>query len=275
MEKEIILQGGCMKTCDFPDSPSSARLMMRNGVWQGITTGLVAGYAQANLVILPKKFAYDFLLFAQRNPKPCPLLEVTDVGNPYLKMIASNADARTDLPLYRIYRNGKLESEVLNITEYWQNDFVAFFLGCSFSFEWALIEAGVPMRHIEASRNVSMYTTNIQTNSAGVFKGPLVVSMRPIPYDMVTKAVNITSRFPRVHGAPIHIGYPEQIGITDIQHPEFGDPPVIKKNDVPVFWACGVTPQAVAITSNIEFIITHAPGYMFITDIKNVDLAIF
>lgn len=251
------------------------REKIRNGEFTKQTSGVASGYAQANLVVLPKKYAFDFLLFIQRNPKPCPLLEVTDPGSPYTKQVAKNADLRTDIPKYRVYENGTLVDEPIDIISYWNNDLVAFLLGCSFSFEWALLEAGIPIRHIEANRNVPMYKTNIQTNSAGVFHGPLVVSMRPIPYHLVVKATNITARFPSVHGAPIHIGYPELIGIFNLNRPDYGDPPVIKEYDIPVFWACGVTPQAVAVNSKIDFMITHSPGHMFITDLKNQDFALF
>ncbi|WP_188020396.1 putative hydro-lyase [Deferribacter autotrophicus] len=251
------------------------RRKIRDGEFVGQTSGVAPGYAQANLVVLPKKYAFDFLLFIQRNPKPCPLLEVTDVGSPYTKQVADNADLRTDIPKYRVYEKGKLVDEPIDITSYWNDDLVAFLLGCSFSFEWALLEAGIPVRHIEANRNVPMYITNIQTNPAGVFHGPLVVSMRSIPYDLVVKATNITARFPSVHGAPVHIGYPELIGIYNLNKPDYGDPPIIKENDIPVFWACGVTPQAVAVNSKIDFMITHSPGHMFVTDLKNQDFALF
>ncbi len=251
------------------------RNKIRNGSFVGQTSGLAEGFAQANLVVLEESEARDFLLFVQRNPKPCPLLEVTDVGSPYTRYVAQNADLRTDIPKYRVYKKGELVDEPTDILKYWREDLVAFLLGCSFSFEWALIEAGIPIRHIEAKRNVPMYKTNIETKRAGIFHGPLVVSMRPIPYDKVVKATTITSRFPNVHGAPVHIGYPELIGITDLNSPDYGDKPVIKEGDIPVFWACGVTPQAVAIESKVDFMITHSPGHMFVTDIKNSELSIF
>ena len=251
------------------------RKKIRDGNITTQTSGMAEGFAQANLVIIPEQYAFDFLLFIQRNPKPCPLLEVTDIGSPYIKQVANNADLRTDIPKYRIYEKGQLVDEPIDITSYWNDSLVGFLLGCSFSFEWALIEAGIPMRHIEANRNVSMYITDIQTNSAGVFHGPMVVSMRPIPYDSVVKASNITARFPSVHGAPVHIGYPELIGLHYLNKPDYGDPPILKEKDIPVFWACGVTPQAVAVNSNIDFMITHSPGHMFITDLKNQDFALF
>ncbi len=251
------------------------RQKIRRGEFYGQTSGLAKGFAQANLVVLKEKNAYDFLLFVQRNPKPCPLLEVTDKGSPFTKEVADGADLRTDIPKYRVYEKGVLVDEPTDINKYWSDDLVAFLLGCSFSFEWALIESGVPIRHLEGNRNVPMYITNIKTKSAGVFYGPLVVSMRPIPYNLVVKATTITARFPNVHGAPVHIGYPELIGIDDLNTPDYGDEPIIKKGDIPVFWACGVTPQAVAINSKIDFMITHSPGHMFITDIKDAELSLF
>ena len=257
------------------DSPRDIRLAIRRGEWRKPTSGLAWGYAQANLVVIRKEFAYDFLLFAQRNPKPCPLLEVLDIGNPHTKIVADDADIRTDIPLYRVYKSGKLVDEPDNILDYWRDDLVAFLLGCSFSFEYALMDAGVPLRHVEADRNVPMYITNIETVPAGILRGPLVVSMRPIPHELVVRAVNITARFPSVHGAPVHVGYPEVIGIKDINSPDFGDPPLMKDGDVPVFWACGVTPQAVAMASGVDFMITHSPGHMFITDVKNTEFSVF
>ncbi|MGB9839876.1 putative hydro-lyase [Thermovenabulum sp.] len=250
-----------------------ARKLIREGKWQGPTCGMALGFVQANLVILPKKYAYDFLLFSFRNPKPCPLLDVLDAGNP-VPNIAKDADIRTDIPKYRIYKEGNLIDEVTNIKDIWQDDFVSFLIGCSFTFEKALLENGIPVRHIEENKNVPMYITNIDTVPAGVFSGKMVVSMRPIPEKLVIGAVQVTSRFPSVHGAPVHIGDPKKIGIKDIEKPDFGDPVEIKENEVPVFWACGVTPQAVALNSKPEIMITHSPGHMFITDLKNEELAV-
>lgn len=232
------------------------------------------GHIQANLVIVPKDLAYDFLLFAQRNPKPCPILDVTDVGSAEPKLMAKGADLRFDVPKYRIYKQGELTDEVSDLTDYWRDDLVGFLLGCSFSFETAMLNASIPIRHIEDNHNVPMYVTNIETEPAGRFHGKMVVSMRPIPYQMVTRAVQATSRFPQVHGAPIHIGDPSLIGIKDINLPDFGDSSIIKEDEVPVFWACGVTPQSIAMTSKPELMITHSPGYMFICDPKDEDLAV-
>ncbi|KXG74503.1 hypothetical protein AN618_22650 [Fervidicola ferrireducens] len=251
-----------------------AREMIRKGNWEGPTCGIAPGFTQANLVILPKDLAYDFMLFAFRNPKPCPILEVTDPGDPEPKNVAPGADLRTDLPKYRIYKKGELYAEVKDIRDFWREDFVAFLLGCSFTFEWALIENGIPVRHIEEGKNVPMYITNIQTKPAGIFKGKMVVSMRPIPKDKVVRAIQVTSRFPSVHGAPVHIGDPEAIGIRSLDKPDFGDPVEVKKDEIPVFWACGVTPQAVALESKPEIMITHSPGHMFITDLRDEELGV-
>lgn len=254
---------------------SQARELIRYGKWKGPTCGIALGYTQANLVILPKELAYDFLLFAYRNPKPCPVLDVTDVGNPEPKGAAPGADLRTDIPKYRVYRKGQLESELDNLTDCWQDNFVAFLLGCSFTFEKALLENDIPVRHIEEGKNVPMYITNIKTRPAGSFHGNMVVSMRPIPQELVIRAVQVTSRFPAVHGSPVHIGDPKKIGISSLDKPDFGDAVEIKDGEVPVFWACGVTPQAVAMESKPEIMITHSPGHMFITDIKEEQLSVF
>ena len=249
------------------------RAEARVGKLNTVTAGLAPGYTQANLAILPREYAFDFLLFCQRNRKPCPLIEVLEPGKHEPKASAPGSDLRTDLPAYRIYRNGVLDGEVGEIGELWRDDLVSFLLGCSFTFEEALIRAGIPMRHIEEGKNVSMYVTNIRTSSAGVFSGPMVVSMRPIRHSQVVKAVQVTSRYPDVHGAPVHIGDPTVIGIGDISRPDYGDPVEFKEDEVPVFWACGVTPQAVAEKSRPSLMITHSPGYMFVTDILNESIS--
>jgi len=256
-------------------TPHEIRNLIRKEKFNKQTSGISLGYAQANLVILPKEDAFEFLLFAQRNPKPCPILDITDPGNPEPKYAAPGADIRTDIPNYRIYRDGTLVDEVRNINNYWGKDLVGFLLGCSFTFESALMHAGIPVRNIEEKHNVPMYITNIRCNPAGRFNGPLVVSMRPIPPYQVVKAIQVTSRFPGVHGAPIHLGDPSKIGIKDINRPDFGDPSTIKTGEVPVFWACGVTPQAVVLEASLRFMITHSPGHMFITDISEESLSIF
>ncbi|OES45130.1 putative hydro-lyase [Domibacillus iocasae] len=245
------------------------RKQIRENKWTTPTAGLAPGYTQANLVILPKEQAYDFLLFCQRNPKACPLLEVTDAGSPIPRLTAPTADLRYDTPKYRIYRHGELVEEVTSLESYWQEDLVSFLIGCSFTFEHALLENGLSIRHIEEQRNVPMYITNKPCEPAGAFHGNLVVSMRPFQSKDVIRAVEVTSRFPAVHGSPVHIGMPEQIGIEQIDQPDFGDAVTIKEGETPVFWACGVTPQSIAMSSKPALMITHAPGHMFITDQKD------
>lgn len=252
--------------------PWEVRKLIREGKITVPTSGMCAGYAQANLAILPKELAYDFLLFTQRNPKPCPILEVSDVGSRELKYIAKNCDIATDFPKYRVYEKGELKGEYTSVEDFWRDDLVSFLIGCSFSFESELIEAGIEMRHNTMGCNVPMYITNIETVPAGIFHGPMTVSMRPIPYDQIVCAVTVSGTMPQVHGTPVHIGDPAAIGIKDINKPDFGDPVEIKDGEVPVFWACGVTPQSVLMNVKPEFVITHSPGHMLITDVKNVDL---
>lgn len=254
--------------------PSELWKEIREGSFRETTAGLCAGYAQANLVFLPKALAFDFLLFAQRNPKPCPVLDVTEAGSYEPVHAAPGADLRTDLPGYKVYKSGKLVDEPENLLDYWRDDLVAFLLGCSFTFERALMENGIPMRHIEEKVTVPMYITKRECTPAGIFHGPLVVSMRPIPEDKVVRAVQVTSRFPAVHGAPVHVGNPAALGIKDIDRPQFGDPVTIKPGEVPVFWACGVTPQAVAMRAHPELMITHTPGRMFVTTLKEEQLGV-
>ncbi len=256
------------------ESPSKVRRLIRKGEITSPTAGMCGGYAQANLVILPKELAYDFLLFAQRNPKACPILEVMDAGERSVKYMAKDADIATDIPRYRVYEYGELTGEYTDIEKFWKPDFVSFLIGCSFSFEEELLEANITVRHIEENCNVPMYLTNIPCEKAGIFSGNMVVSMRPIPHKDVPKAVSVTAAMPRVHGAPVHIGCFEAIGIKDINQPDFGDMVTIKEGEVPVFWPCGVTPQAALMASKPPFAITHAPGHMFITDVKNVELKI-
>ena len=254
--------------------PKEVRERIRRGEWVRPTAGCAAGYVQANLVVLPRELAYDFLLFTHRNPRPCPLLEVTDPGSPEPVRVAPGADLRTDLPKYRVYRHGVLTEEVTDLLPLWRDDLVAFLLGCSFTFEAALLKAEVPVRHLEEGRNVPMYITNRPCAPAGLFEGPLVVSMRPIPPEKVARAAAVTARFPAVHGAPVHVGMPEALGIWDLGRPDFGDPVTIRPGEVPVFWACGVTPQAVAMRVKPPLMITHAPGHMFVTDLRDEALAV-
>ncbi len=258
--------------------PHQMRQLIREGRWTGPTAGAAPGYAQANLVVIPKEHAFDFLLFAQRNPKACPVIDVLEprrgpVAAPATEpAVAPGADLRTDLPRYRIYRDGEPAGEVTDATPLWRDDMVAFLLGCSFTFENALLKAGVPVRHIEEGRNVPMYVTNRQCRPAGVFAGPMVVSMRPVPADLVAKATAVTAPHTGAHGAPVHAGDPAELGISDLTRPDFGDAVTIRAGEVPVFWACGVTSQAALMGARLPFAITHAPGHMFITDLRDEDL---
>jgi uncharacterized protein YcsI (UPF0317 family) len=253
---------------------SQARSAIRSRQWNRPTAGMAPGYVQANLVILPRQAAYDFLLFCQRNPKACPLLEVTDPGSYRVgAQWGEEIDLRTDVPRYRVYRDGQMVSEVDRLVDLWQDDFVSFLIGCSFTFEQALGEAGIPIRHQECGCNVPMYRTKLACRPAGIFHGPTVVSMRPIPASLVPLAVTVTARYPGVHGAPLHIGDPAGLGIADLAHPDYGDPVPIHPGELPVFWACGVTPQAAAVEARIPLMITHAPGHMLVTDRLNSDLA--
>lgn len=262
-----------MSTQTLPRIPSEIRHLIRHGEYNGVTGSLAPGYVQANLVILPKAQAFDFLLFCQRNSRPCPLLEVMEPGQFEPKLTSPGADIRTDVPRYRVFRDGQLVDEVTDIGSLWRDDLVSFLLGCSFTFESAMVEAGIPLWHWETGKNVTMYVTNIDTVPAGVFSGPMVVSMRPIHHKQVVRAVQVTSRFPGAHGAPVHIDNPAALGIQDISQPDYGDLAEFKEGQVPVFWACGVTPQAVALESKPPFMITHSPGHMFITDMRDTDLA--
>ena len=261
-------------SCGLPLGPADLRERFRRGDLQRPTAGLAPGHVQANLVVLPRDLAFDFLLFCQRNPKPCPLLEVVDAGGVEPRLMAPGADLRTDLPRYRVFRDGRLVAEPADVKDEWRDDLVSFLIGCSFTFESALVEAGIPVRHIEQCSNVPMYITSIPTAPAGVFHGPMVVSMRPVPASQVVRAVQVTSRFPAVHGAPVHVGDPAAIGIRALDRPELGDPVEVRAGEVPVFWACGVTPQAAVMASKPPFVITHAPGHMFVTDRRDAEYSV-
>jgi uncharacterized protein YcsI (UPF0317 family) len=239
----------------------------------GPTAGLAVGYTQANLIVVPTDWAYDVLLFAQRNPKPCPILDVTDAGSPHTEL-APGADLRTAVPRYRIWRDGELAAEPADATPYWRADLVAFLIGCSFTFEGALARAGVPLRHVEQGCNVAMFVTDRECRPAGRLRGPLVVSMRMIPAALVDTATRVSALMPAVHGAPVHAGDPAALGIADLARPDFGDPVHAEPGDVPVFWACGVTPQAALAASRPPFAITHAPGHMFVTDVPDTAYAV-
>ena len=249
-------------------TPAQARALFRT-TDVATTAGFSAGFAQANLIALDKKYAFDFLLFAQRNPKPCPLLGVLEPGEVSSPLLAGG-DIRTDIPSYRVFSHGSLIDEPKDATAYWTENTVAFLIGCSFTFERALIDNNVPVAHIEQGVNVPMYLTNIDCEPAGVFSGKMVVSMRPIPAGLVADAVRITSRHPAVHGAPVHVGEPGLIGIDDLGAPDFGDAVDIPAGWVPVFWACGVTPQSIVMHSKPELAICHSPGKMLVTDVRDV-----
>lgn len=253
-------------------SVTAIRKAIAEGRWRKPTSGLAPGYTQANVVILPKRDAFDFLLFCQRNEKPCPVIDVCDPGVFSPPVAGPGADIRVDVPRYRVHRRGEVKAEVDDIRDLFTADMVTFLLGCSFTFESQLLAHGIPVRHIELGRNVPMYVTNIACRPAGIFSGPMVVSMRPIPAEMVETASRLTSTYRKAHGAPIHAGDPAAIGIKDIGVVDFGDPPVMRPGEIPVFWACGVTPQMALRNARPELAITHAPGYMFITDIREEDL---
>ncbi len=253
-------------------SSSRLRELIRTGAWTVPTTGASPGYVQANLVMLPRGEAFHFLLFCVRNPKPCPVLDVLEPGV-VEPAIARAADIRTDLPKYNVFRDGQFKVEAENVSDVFHEDLVSFLVGCSFSFERAMLAAGLPVRNMEENKNVSMYMTNRACRPAGPFSAPLVVSMRPMRPEEAVKAVQVTTRFHRAHGAPVHLGSPEKIGINDLNKPDFGDPVSIRPGEIPVFWACGVTATLAAASAPLPLVITHAPGHMFVSDLKDEDMA--
>jgi uncharacterized protein YcsI (UPF0317 family) len=257
-----------------PQTGRDARLMIRRGEYSGSTSGLAPGHVQGNLAILPAALAGDFLRFCQLNPKPCPLLAVSAPGDPALPTLADDLDIRTDLARYRVWKDGEIVDEPSDIRRWWRDDLVSFVIGCSFSFEEALIENGLELRHITHNCAVPMFRTSIPTAAAGPFHGPLVVSMRPLKAADAIRAIQVTTRFPTVHGAPVHIGDPSLIGITDLSKPDYGDAVPVNANEIPVFWACGVTPQSVIATAKPDFCITHYPARMLVTDRRNSEFAI-
>ena len=261
-----------MERIDPGISPAQFREIIRRGGFSGPTPGHCPGYAQANLVILPQEYAFHFLLFCQRNPRPCPVLEVLEPGTYEPRILAPGADIRTDLPRYRVWRRGELVDEPTEVKDLCGEDMVGFLVGCSFSFEEALEEAGVGLRHIEEGVNVPMYRTNRECATAGPFAGPLVVSMRPLAPGLIPRAVEVTERYPAVHGAPLFVGGAKEIGIEDLSRPDFGDPVTIREGEIPVFWACGVTSSLAALAVKAELVVTHAPGHMFVTDRLNKEL---
>jgi len=254
-------------------SPAEFRMSVRQGNWRKPTTGCCAGYTQLNLVVLPESYATDFQTFCENNPKPCPLLETVGRGQVEAIKLAPGSDLRTDCPGYKVFRGHQTEFKD-DVKEIWQDDFVSFLIGCSFTFEQALITNGIPIRHIELGCNVPMYITNIPCEPAGPFHGQMVVSMRPVPVHLVDKACSVTGRYPAVHGGPVHYGDPGAIGITDLEKPDFGDPVSIYPGETPVFWACGVTPQVALMNLAPDIAITHAPGYMFVSDYRDEDFRV-
>ncbi len=253
--------------------PSVFRQRVRRGQFSGPTGGVCPGYAQANLVAVPREHSSDFLTFCARNPRACPVIDVTDPGDPTPSWAAPSADLRTDLPSYRVYRGGRLAEERESVESLWRPDLVSVLLGCSFTFERALAAAGVPLRHLQLGLTVPMYVTGLAARPAGPFSGPVVATMRSIPEPLVSRAVVVTSRFPRAHGAPIHIGDPASIGVGSLEAPDFGDPVPVKPGEVPVFWACGVTTQMALAQSGVDLAITHSPGHLFVTDLLDEELS--
>ena len=251
------------------------RAESRSGDYKVNTPGKAMGFVQANLVVVPQKYAFDFLLFCQRNPKPCPLLEVVEAGSVEAGRLAPGSDIRTDLPKYRVFRDGVMSGEQHDVSDIWQEDFVSFLLGCSYSFEKPLVDAGLEVRHLTCNGRPSVYTTNIACRPAGPFEGPMVVSMRPFKPEDAIRAAMITGELPEVHGAPIHMGDPAEIGISDINKPTFSDPVPMYEGEIPVFWACGVTPQEILLNAKLPLAITHAPGHMFVCDLPEPELKRF
>lgn len=261
-----------MKSINASSTAVEVRTACRSGQWTLPTSGLALGYVQANLVVLPKEYAFDFLLFCQRNAQPCPLLAVTEPGQTEAAEVAPGSDLRTDVPRYAVYQDGTLIDMPINLHQYWRDDFVSFLLGCSFTFEAAMLSAGLPVRHIDQKVNVPMYRTNRPNRKAGIFGGDLVVSMRPLKPEMVELASRLSADMPLAHGAPVHIGSPQELGISDLAKPDFGDVVTIHADEIPVFWACGVTPQAAIMAAKPTLALTHLPGHMFLTDLRDQDL---
>jgi uncharacterized protein YcsI (UPF0317 family) len=253
--------------------PREVRLAIRSGRYRGNTAGLAPGRVQGNVCILPREYAEDFRVFCERNPKPCPLLAMSEPGDPMLPSLGEDLDIRTDVPRYRIFRDGKVGGDVSDLRELWRDDLVTFVLGCSFSFEQALMDAGLRLRYVDEKKNVPMFRTSVDTAPAGPFRGKLVVSMRPFKPADAIRAIEITARYPRVHGSPVHIGRPDLIGIDDLSRPWAGDPTDVREDELPLFWACGITPQSVVLDAKPSFCITHAPGHMLVTDLDNASLA--
>lgn len=244
------------------------RAQIRSGRYQTNTSGLMPDLVQGNLVVLPESSAQEFVSYCQANPRPCPIIGISEPGNPALPQLGDDIDIRTDVPEYHIFKDGQLSESCRDIASHWHADSVAIILGCSFSFEQALMSAGLPVRNIEMGRNVSMYNTELATVSTANFACNMVVSMRPYKAAEIESVSKITGQFSKTHGAPIHTGKPGEIGISDLTQPDYGDPVPLQADDVPVFWACGVTAQAAALHARLPLVITHAPGKMLITDLS-------
>lgn len=249
--------------------PAALRAACREGRFGETTSGACPGFAQANLIVLRRSLADDFQTFCERNPRPCPLLGVST--GPVLRSLAPGADLRTDLPRYRITRRGEADVEVEDVRDVWEADLTAFLLGCSFGFEAGLVEAGIRLRHQDERRIVPMYLTERDCEPAGPFRGRLVVTMRPIPESRVKDAVRISGEQPLAHGAPVHIGDPAGLGIRDLSSPDWGEDGGLLRGEAPVFWACGVTSQVACRNARPDLMISHAPGYMFVTDVPVAD----
>lgn len=249
-------------------SATQVRMEIREGRYDRHTAGLAAGKLQCNLAIIPEVYALDFLRFCQRNPKPCPVVGVSDTGDPFMRTLGYDIDIRSDVPRYRVFRDGAFTEEVTDISALWRDDLVTVALGCSFTFENAFIANDIPVRHIEQDKTVPMYKTNIALTPAGVFSGEMVATMRPIHKDRIEDAFQISGAFPHAHGAPIAMGAPGEIGISDLDTPDWGDPVPVREDEIPVYWACGVTPQNVLMNAKLPFCITHAPGHMLIADVS-------
>jgi uncharacterized protein YcsI (UPF0317 family) len=262
-----------MQDTDWRSDSKLLRQKVRSGEWKESTASVCQDYVQANLVILPKEYALDFTLFCLRNPQPCPILEVMEAGDPMVRDLSREADIRTDLPMYCVFRNGKMVEEKDNIRDDWRDDLVTFLIGCSYTFEEALVRGGVPLKNYGKGKDTSVYISSVRCRPAGIFSGRMVVSMRAIPPHLVSRAVQITSRFPKTHGAPIHIGNGAAIGINDLTKIDFGDLPEMDDGDVTVFWGCGVTPQIAALESKVPFMITHKPCHMFVSDLRIEEIA--
>lgn len=253
--------------------PKEIRALIRKGEFRDHTMKIAEGYTQANMAVVPKKYALEFMIFCQRNPRPCPVLEVTEPGISTLQFLSDNADLKTDIPQYRVFKNGECIDEPFDVKAYWRDDLVAFLLGCSATFDHVLSAAGIELRHFEEEKVPSVYITNVECETAGPFKSPLVVSERPIKIRQLNQVIQITSRYPLMHGAPVHVGNPKRIGIEDMSKVDWGEPSVVLEDEIACFWACGVTPQTAAVNAKLDLMITHYPAKMFISDRRNGEFA--